>query len=117
MRLLEVYGDGTTAPCTHCGIPLDYNAIQNDRIEEGGSYSWENVVPSCHKCNINRYQGLAISEREEKKEVEAAMRAWADKKRTERSPIKIRKNPRRRLKPAKRIHKSKAKIYRKRRSR
>ena len=52
--LLETFGDGTTAPCAHCGKELDNKTLTVDRIEPGGSYRRENIQPSCGPCNFAR---------------------------------------------------------------
>ena len=111
LYMLRTYGDGETVPCTHCGTPLDYYTVEADRIDPEGSYRRENVVQSCGPCNRNRFFGVDMADSEEQREWEAAMRDWAAKKRLERAPIKIRKNPRGRMKPAKRIRKSRVRIY------
>jgi hypothetical protein len=49
--LLAMFGDGTTAPCTHCMKPLDRQSIEADRIIPGGSYRRTNIQPSCGPCN------------------------------------------------------------------
>lgn len=115
--MLSTYGTGNKVPCTHCGRELDYYTVEADRIEPGGSYRRENIVPSCHKCNVNRHLGISEAEREEQMEIEAAMRDWASRKRAENTSIKTHKNPRKRYNPSKRVRKSKVKIYFKRRVR
>lgn len=52
--LLAYFGDCTHAPCTHCGIELDFRTIESDRIIPGGSYARSNIQPSCRPCNIRR---------------------------------------------------------------
>jgi hypothetical protein len=52
--LLVIFGDGTTAPCTHCGLELTYATLEQDRIIPGGSYARHNIQPSCAPCNILR---------------------------------------------------------------
>ena len=50
-------GNGTTVPCAHCGKPLDFHAIEADRIKpgkRGGGYQQHNIVPSCALCNKRR---------------------------------------------------------------
>lgn len=49
--LLAMFGDGKTAPCTHCGASLDIKSIEVDRIIPGGSYRRNNIQPSCGPCN------------------------------------------------------------------
>lgn len=49
--LLWKFGDGTQAPCVHCGKGLDFQAIEQDRIIPGGSYARHNIQPSCKPCN------------------------------------------------------------------
>lgn len=56
-KLLRVFGDGTTAPCVHCHKALTFETIESDRIvpgSRGGTYRFENVQPSCSKCNKDR---------------------------------------------------------------
>jgi len=52
--MLAYYGNGTTAPCTHCGCELDVQTIEQDRIIPGGSYARSNIQPSCRSCNVRR---------------------------------------------------------------
>lgn len=55
--MLARWGDGQTAPCTHCDSPLDYATIEADRIipgSLGGSYRRENIQPACRACNLAR---------------------------------------------------------------
>jgi hypothetical protein len=52
--MLWKFGDGTTAPCTHCTKGLDFSTIEADRIIPGGCYARHNVQPSCRDCNIKR---------------------------------------------------------------
>ena len=52
--LLSHFGDGTTAPCIHCGRSLTYHEVEADRIVPGGSYRRDNVQPSCGPCNRKR---------------------------------------------------------------
>ena len=40
--------------CVHCGWILNYETVQADRIEPGGSYRRENVQPACAECNRMR---------------------------------------------------------------
>ena len=56
-KLLNVYGDGKTAPCLHCGVMVTKKDMHQDRIygtKQGGGYSVENVFPSCVTCNTGR---------------------------------------------------------------
>ena len=56
-KLLNVYGDGKSAPCLHCGVMVDKKSMHQDRIygtKQGGGYSVENVFPSCGPCNVGR---------------------------------------------------------------
>ena len=52
--LLAYFGDGTTAPCTHCGISVTFGTMQQDRIIPGGPYNRTNIQPSCGPCNLRR---------------------------------------------------------------
>lgn len=52
--MLWKFGDGTTAPCVHCGHGLDFTSVEQDRIIPGGSYARTNIQPSCRPCNIRR---------------------------------------------------------------
>lgn len=55
--LLDTYGNGTTAPCAHCGRELTYPTLTVDRIvpgADGGRYTHDNVQPSCEPCNRDR---------------------------------------------------------------
>lgn len=52
--MLLHFGDGNSAPCTHCGVALNYSSIEADRIIPGGSYRRDNVQPACRDCNLSR---------------------------------------------------------------
>ena len=52
--MLETFGDGATAPCTHCLELLTPDTIEADRIVPGGSYRRDNIQPSCRRCNLDR---------------------------------------------------------------
>lgn len=52
--LLKEYGDGQVVDCIHCGKELIFGTLEADRILPGGSYSRENVQPSCRNCNVRR---------------------------------------------------------------
>lgn len=52
--MLRKFGDGITCPCSWCGKPLGYLDVTSDRLEPGGSYRHENVVPSCAGCQVAR---------------------------------------------------------------
>jgi endogenous inhibitor of DNA gyrase (YacG/DUF329 family) len=47
-------GDTKTVGCVHCGTRVDYNQLEADRKEPGGTYRRENVQPSCPTCNKQR---------------------------------------------------------------
>lgn len=47
-------GDGTKVGCVFCDAVLDYDTVQADRIEAGGSYRRDNVQPACAPCNKAR---------------------------------------------------------------
>lgn len=53
-RLLARFGDGYSCPCAHCGASLTYASVESDRIIQGGSYAFANIVPSCRGCNLDR---------------------------------------------------------------
>ena len=64
LHLLDTFGDGYTAPCTFCGLELDYGTITADRILpgcQGGTYQRKNLRPACLRCNS--LDGNAIRER------------------------------------------------------
>jgi 5-methylcytosine-specific restriction endonuclease McrA len=52
--MLWKFGDGTTAPCVHCGTTLTFGTMHQDRIIPGGPYNRANVQPSCESCNMRR---------------------------------------------------------------
>lgn len=52
--MLWKFGDGTTAPCVHCGKGLTMETLTQDRIVPGGPYRRTNIQPSCLTCNIRR---------------------------------------------------------------
>jgi 5-methylcytosine-specific restriction endonuclease McrA len=52
--MLAWFGDGTAAPCTHCGESLSFATIEADRIIPGGSYARTNIQPACRSCNVAR---------------------------------------------------------------
>lgn len=47
-------GDNKHVNCVHCGTKVDYETVEADRIEPGGTYRRSNVQPSCRPCNIKR---------------------------------------------------------------
>lgn len=52
--LIDTYGDGYTAPCSHCRVELDFGTITVDRIVPGilgGTYVRCNIRPACMTCN------------------------------------------------------------------
>lgn len=60
-NLLELFGDGQSCPCVHCGAPLTFETLQRDRVVPpryshplAGSYSLANLQPSCGDCNKRR---------------------------------------------------------------
>jgi 5-methylcytosine-specific restriction endonuclease McrA len=53
-KLLHWFGDGTTAPCVHCGVKLTWDTLEQDRIIPGGPYRMSNLQPSCGPCNRRR---------------------------------------------------------------
>jgi hypothetical protein len=53
--LLAHYGDGKTAPCYRCAVPLTEETITADRIFPGclgGTYRRGNIRPCCNPCNM-----------------------------------------------------------------
>jgi hypothetical protein len=52
-------GDGVKVPCVHCGMMLDFNTVEADRIIPGGSYRRENVQPADRACNLSRSNDAA----------------------------------------------------------
>lgn len=53
-RLVNVYGNGVTVKCVHCGSELTAKTVERDRRIPGGSYRFENLQPSCSRCNKQR---------------------------------------------------------------
>lgn len=52
--LLAEFGDGITAPCFRCDLPLLYSTLTVDRINpgaRGGRYTRDNIRPACKPCN------------------------------------------------------------------
>lgn len=47
-------GNGTEVLCTHCHTPLNYDTVEADRKEPGGSYARPNIQPACRNCNLSR---------------------------------------------------------------
>ena len=54
LKLLATFGNGESCPCAHCGTALTYATVEADRIMPDGPYRWENVIPSCRRCNASR---------------------------------------------------------------
>lgn len=52
--LLAHFGNGVTCPCVWCGTALTFDTVESDRIDAGGSYRRENVIPACRGCNLDR---------------------------------------------------------------
>lgn len=52
--LLDLYGDGETCECVHCGCELTYATLEQDRKVPGGRYVLANLQPSCGPCNKSR---------------------------------------------------------------
>jgi 5-methylcytosine-specific restriction endonuclease McrA len=52
--MLSHFGDGSTANCYHCGMPLTLETMEADRIIPGGSYRRDNILPACRRCNASR---------------------------------------------------------------
>ena len=48
--MLFIYGPH----CVHCGIEVNEQTVEQDRIIPGGSYARNNIQPSCRPCNIER---------------------------------------------------------------
>jgi hypothetical protein len=48
-------GNGSEVPCFwKCGRELNVWIVEADRIEPGGSYRRDNIVPACRPCNLAR---------------------------------------------------------------
>jgi 5-methylcytosine-specific restriction endonuclease McrA len=65
IKLLRVYGNGTSAPCVHCGTLVDYDSLEVDKIipgPMGGRYVWDNVHVSCMPCNRTRSDNTTDAE-------------------------------------------------------
>jgi hypothetical protein len=52
-KLLARHGDGFRCPCSWCGIPVggQCDPLEQDRIEPGGPYRMDNLIPACGPCN------------------------------------------------------------------
>lgn len=51
--LLDRFGDGEKVQCSHCPEMLDFSTLTIDRLTpgiEGGTYSRDNIRPSCMGC-------------------------------------------------------------------
>lgn len=62
--LLDTFGDGTWAPCSHCEVILDWGTLTVDRIIPGclgGRYVQGNIRPACMTCNS--IEGSALRDR------------------------------------------------------
>src|SRR6478736_2840178 len=58
-------GDGETVPCWwYCGRILNVYTVEADRIEPGGSYRRDNIVPACRPCNLARSDDADLTEQE-----------------------------------------------------
>lgn len=55
--LLITFGDGETAPCSFCGVLVDFETITADRHPipgaDGGTYKRDNIRPACGRCNYS----------------------------------------------------------------
>lgn len=53
--LLDTFGDGETAPCGFCTVPVTVETITVDRFPvpgcRGGRYVRGNIRPACGPCN------------------------------------------------------------------
>lgn len=49
-------------PCTYCDGPLSGSGSGLDRINPGGNYSLDNVVPCCGDCNWLKGRRLTVQE-------------------------------------------------------
>lgn len=47
-------GDGSKVPCVHCGMILNFDTVEADRIIPGGGYLRSNVQPADRACNLLR---------------------------------------------------------------
>ena len=52
--MLRTFGDGDKCPCVHCGAVLNFDSVEADRIEPGGTYARRNIQPACRSCNLAR---------------------------------------------------------------
>lgn len=52
--LLTRDGDGNHAPCHWCGGTLNFDTIERDRRDAGGSYALANLWSAGRKCNAAR---------------------------------------------------------------
>lgn len=46
--------EGQHVNCTHCSQELNYDTVEADKINPSGTYTRDNVQPSCRGCNIRR---------------------------------------------------------------
>lgn len=52
--LLEIWGDGISAPCHYCAVVLTFVTLTVDRVIpgcRGGRYVRGNIRPACGPCN------------------------------------------------------------------
>ncbi len=50
-KLLVRHGDGFACPCAWCGRRVWDHDLEQDRIDAGGPYRMDNLVPACGPCN------------------------------------------------------------------
>jgi len=54
LKLLAHYGNGVTVACVWCNDQLTYETVEADRIDPNKFYRFDNVLPSCRRCNASR---------------------------------------------------------------
>lgn len=63
--LLAAFGDGSSAPCSYCGVALTLDTVTVDRWPvpgcRGGRYVRGNIRPACGACNSSHGGALRAS--------------------------------------------------------
>lgn len=52
--MLAHWGDGEVCPCVYCGMSVNFDTVEADRIIPGGTYRRDNVQPACKPCNLSK---------------------------------------------------------------